>query len=141
MPSNFDPSRFEPIAALSTSISIGQNGPYRLEGLVDLVDHLGVKIAFEGSVDLCRCGRSQTKPFCDGSHVTPTFNGNRDPHRVADRLEVHSGQQATVFDHRGLCAHSGFCTDRLNGVFHAGSEPLVTPSGARFDEILHAIRR
>jgi CDGSH-type Zn-finger protein/truncated hemoglobin YjbI len=141
MPSNFDPSRFEPIAALSTSISIGQKGPYRLEGLVDLVDHLGVKIAFEGSVDLCRCGRSQTKPFCDGSHVTPTFNGNRDPHRVADRLVVYSGQQATLFDNRGLCAHSGFCTDRLNGVFHAGSEPFVTPSGARFDEILHAVRR
>jgi hypothetical protein len=36
---------------------------------------------------------------------------------------------------RGLCQHSGFCTDRLSSVFRAGEEPFVTPSGGRMDEI------
>ncbi|MGH3570797.1 MAG: CDGSH iron-sulfur domain-containing protein [Pseudonocardiaceae bacterium] len=35
---------------------------------------------------------------------------------------------------------SGFCTDRLSTVFHAGSEPFVTPSSGRLDEITRAVR-
>jgi truncated hemoglobin YjbI/uncharacterized Fe-S cluster protein YjdI len=36
--------------------------------------------------------------------------------------------------------HSGFCTDRLSSVFHQGQSPFVTPSGARMDEIVRAVR-
>jgi CDGSH-type Zn-finger protein/truncated hemoglobin YjbI len=117
------------------------DGPYLLEGEALLVDHLGVDIPFGSPARLCRCGRSKTKPFCDDSHLTSGFTGEKDPHRVEDRLDTYAGQQATVFDNRGLCAHSGFCTDRLNSVFHLGEEPFVTPSGARFDEIIQAVRR
>jgi CDGSH-type Zn-finger protein/uncharacterized Fe-S cluster protein YjdI len=46
----------------------------------------------------------------------------------------------TIFDNRGICQHSGFCTDRLSAVFHAGGEPFVTPAGARTDEIITAVR-
>src|SRR5262249_14162920 len=47
----------------------------------------------------------------------------------------------TLHDNRGTCAHSGFCTDRLATVFHLGKEPYVTPSGARFDEIVQIVRQ
>jgi truncated hemoglobin YjbI/CDGSH-type Zn-finger protein/uncharacterized Fe-S cluster protein YjdI len=47
--------------------------------------------------------------------------------------------QLTVFDNRGICQHSGFCTDRLNTVFHTDG-PFVTPSGGRMDEIVRAVR-
>jgi len=116
-------------------------GPYQLEGDAELVDHLGETIAHDGQVLLCRCGRSATKPFCDGSHAMSGFSGAKDPRRAADRLDVYAGQQAHVFDNRGLCAHSGFCTDRLNGAFHVGEAPFVTPSGARLDDIIRAVRR
>jgi uncharacterized Fe-S cluster protein YjdI len=46
----------------------------------------------------------------------------------------------TIFDNRGLCQHSGLCTDRVAAVFHTGSEPFVTPSGGRLDEIVRAVR-
>jgi CDGSH-type Zn-finger protein/truncated hemoglobin YjbI len=123
------------------TLTVSHNGPYLLEGTAVLVDYLGVGIPFNGSAQLCRCGRSKTKPFCDRSHLTSGFTEEKDAHRVGDRLDLYAGQQATVFDNRGLCAHSGFCTDRLNGVFHIGEEPFVTPSGARFDEIVQAVRR
>jgi truncated hemoglobin YjbI/uncharacterized Fe-S cluster protein YjdI len=68
------------------------------------------------------------------------FSGEKDPKRVADRRDAYVGLQVTVFDNRGICQHSGLCTDRLNTVFHSDSEPFVTPSGGRMDEIIRAVR-
>ena len=127
--------------AARTSITVSYNGPYLLAGDIELVDHLGVPIEAPPGARLCRCGRSATKPFCDGHHLTSGFTGEKDMHRIADHREVYEGQAATVFDNRGLCAHSGFCTDRLNSVFHVGAEPFVSPSGARLDDIQRAVAR
>jgi len=122
-------------------IVVVSNGPYVLDRSIPVVDHLGVAIASETPVRLCRCGQSQTRPFCDDSHVTRGFTGGKDPRRVPDKLEVHAGQQAYVFDNRGTCAHSGLCTDRLSSVFHLGREPFVSPSGARLDDLVNAVRK
>jgi CDGSH-type Zn-finger protein/truncated hemoglobin YjbI len=122
-------------------IRVTKDGPYVLRGEVALVDHLGRSIEHDGEVRLCRCGQARTKPICDDACLTNGFTGAKDERRVPDRLDVHAGQAVTVYDNRGLCAHSGFCTDRLPGVFHLGSEPFVTPSGARGDDIVRAARR
>jgi truncated hemoglobin YjbI/CDGSH-type Zn-finger protein len=122
-------------------IVVIRNGPYELDGSIPLVDHLGIPVAAQAPVRLCRCGQSQTKPFCDDSHLSRGFTDNKDPRRVADKLDVYEGQQAHVFDNRGTCAHSGFCTDRLNAVFHLGREPFVSPSGARLDDLVNAVHR
>jgi CDGSH-type Zn-finger protein/truncated hemoglobin YjbI len=128
-----------PDAALALRISY--NGPYLYTGNAPLTDHLGQSVTGDRPVALCRCGRSLSKPFCDGSHVAAEFTGVKDPRRVPDHRDSYQGQVTVIFDNRGLCAHSGFCTDRLNGVFHLGEEPFVTPSGARFDEIIRAVRK
>jgi truncated hemoglobin YjbI/uncharacterized Fe-S cluster protein YjdI len=59
---------------------------------------------------------------------------------VPDRRDTYIGQQVTVHDNRGICQHSGLCTDRLATVFRAGTEPFVAPSGGRMDEIIRAVR-
>jgi len=46
----------------------------------------------------------------------------------------------TILDNRGICQHSGLCTDRLAMVFRADAEPFVAPSGGRMDEIIRAVR-
>jgi CDGSH-type Zn-finger protein/truncated hemoglobin YjbI len=117
------------------------NGPYLLVGKAALEDHLGRAVDVDEPVALCRCGRSQSKPFCDGAHVDAEFSELKDLHRVADHRDTYVGQAAVVYDNRGLCAHSGFCTDRLNSVFHLGEKPFVTASGARLDEIVRAVRK
>lgn len=122
-------------------IVIIRNGPYLLDGSIPVVDPLGVPVAANAPVRLCRCGQSQTKPFCDNSHVDRSFTDDKNPRRVTDKLDVHEGQQAYVFDNRGTCAHSGFCTDRLSSVFHLGKEPFVSPSGARLDDLVNAVRK
>jgi CDGSH-type Zn-finger protein len=48
-----------------------ENGPLVVKGLAKVVDHLGNEFTpppGKEAIALCRCGQSQTKPFCDGSH-------------------------------------------------------------------------
>lgn len=46
-----------------------RDGPYLLRGDFELIDQDGAPIvAGRRTVALCRCGRSQTRPFCDGTH-------------------------------------------------------------------------
>jgi CDGSH-type Zn-finger protein len=60
---------------VTVEIKVRENGPYKVTGDVRLVDGDGNEIdtkPFEkdGSIVLCRCGESKTKPFCDKSHRT-----------------------------------------------------------------------
>jgi CDGSH-type Zn-finger protein/truncated hemoglobin YjbI len=116
------------------------NGPYVVTNAARLVNWLGEEIGTPPQVALCRCGNSAMKPFCDGTHARIDFSDAKDPKRVPDRRDTYEGQQLTVFDNRGICQHSGFCTDRLASVFHTGGDPFVTPSGGRMDEIIRAVR-
>jgi CDGSH-type Zn-finger protein len=55
-------------------IKVRENGPYLVRGPVTLTDADGNPYTIEDeNVALCRCGGSQTKPFCDGSHRTNGF--------------------------------------------------------------------
>jgi CDGSH-type Zn-finger protein len=65
------------------TVRVRDNGPLVVEGPVTVVDAEGR--AFEiapgkPAVALCRCGHSNNKPFCDGSHKTCNFQAaNRAP--------------------------------------------------------------
>ncbi len=54
----------------STKITVNNNGSLRVEGDFEIVDRNGNNYGLQGReiVSLCRCGKSLTKPFCDGSH-------------------------------------------------------------------------
>ncbi len=57
-------------------ITVRTNGPYLLEASgLELRNAAGNAIALpEGTkVALCRCGASETKPFCDGTHKRVGF--------------------------------------------------------------------
>jgi len=120
-------------------IQLQRNGPLLVRSVETITNWLGERLAVSSEVELCRCGGSASKPFCDGTHATNGFDDAKDPKRVPDRQDTYAGQQLTVLDNRGTCAHAGFCTDGVPGVFHAGQEPFITPSGARMDEIIRAV--
>ena len=54
----------------NTKITVLSNGSLKIEGAFEITDKSGTVYNLQGreAVSLCRCGRSQTKPFCDGSH-------------------------------------------------------------------------
>jgi CDGSH-type Zn-finger protein/truncated hemoglobin YjbI len=121
------------------SIRIAAKGPLLVTNVKDIYDWLGQPLPTRPLTALCRCGLSAMKPYCDGSHARG-FDDAKDPKRLADRRDTYIGQQVTIFDNRGTCQHSGFCTDRLSTVFKVDKEPFVAPSGGRMDEIIRAVR-
>ena len=127
-------------AELPCQIQCQANGPYLVTNVENLTNWLGERLPTRPQMALCRCGQSAIKPFCDGTHAEIGFTDEKDSKRVPNRRDTYIGQQATILDNRGICQHSGYCTDRLAGVFHLGEEPFVTPSGGRMDEIIRAVR-
>lgn len=59
-----------------TKITVRDNGPLRVEGTVQLVDAEGNEFEQKTSFSLCRCGFSENKPYCDGSHRRENFESS-----------------------------------------------------------------
>ena len=55
------------------SLRFQEDGPILLNGEVEVLDADGTVIGFQTSAALCRCGKSENKPFCDGHHKTIGF--------------------------------------------------------------------
>ena len=49
------------------------NGPLQIRGNLEVTSGTGRMVARATSVRLCRCGASNNKPFCDGSHARVGF--------------------------------------------------------------------
>ena len=66
-----------------------RDGPYIVRGGVTIVDQEGNEIeAGRQTVALCRCGRSQIRPFCDGTHKLIGFRAPGHSERPADLEEL-----------------------------------------------------
>jgi CDGSH-type Zn-finger protein len=52
---------------------LGASGPLWVRGGIPIESHDGTKYEVRNRVTLCRCGASQNKPFCNGSHATIKF--------------------------------------------------------------------
>jgi CDGSH-type Zn-finger protein len=69
-------------------IKARENGPYKVTGPVRVIDVDGNEydLSDKGeAVALCRCGGSQTKPFCDGTHKRIGFQA---PERAVAASDV-----------------------------------------------------
>ena len=71
----YDKQKSEPVepkcdktVAVIEDPQIGGGGPYRVQGGVPVESVEGKTYEVRNRVTLCRCGKSQNKPFCDSSH-------------------------------------------------------------------------
>jgi len=114
-------------------ITVTKNGPYFVDGVVPLTVESIVcdaegeseswkvesRLADRGSCGLCRCGQSDNKPLCDGSHATSGFDGtetaSRNPYDEA--AVVVAGPRYDLADDRALCSDARFC-HRAGTVWH-----------------------
>jgi CDGSH-type Zn-finger protein len=60
---------------VATKITINNNGSIKVEGDFTICDPSGNEFGLAGrtTIGLCRCGHSNNKPFCDGSHRAAGF--------------------------------------------------------------------
>lgn len=66
---------------MRVTITAKKNGPNRVEvtdGEIKLLDADGKEFDLKGKTafSLCRCGQSQNKPFCDGTHARVNFQAD-----------------------------------------------------------------
>lgn len=64
-----------PLAARNGPLKVtpSKNGPLLLSGNVEIVTGTGHTVNRVTKCALCRCGHSQTKPYCDGTHKKVGF--------------------------------------------------------------------
>jgi CDGSH-type Zn-finger protein/uncharacterized Fe-S cluster protein YjdI len=55
------------------AVTPAPNGPLLLQGAVEICSGTGRTVFRTEKAALCRCGASNAKPFCDGSHVRAGF--------------------------------------------------------------------
>jgi CDGSH-type Zn-finger protein len=70
-------------ASVRTNVA-AKNGPLLIDGEVEIVDQEGHAYGLGGrtKIGLCRCGHSERKPFCDGSHKRSTFQSVVQAHEL-----------------------------------------------------------
>jgi CDGSH-type Zn-finger protein len=106
-------------------IRIAKDGPYIVTGEVPLMRQRIVCDADGESIEwregeaypvsetyaLCRCGRTGTPPFCDGTHGRVGFDGtetaSREPY--LERADWIEGEGIRLSDAPGFCSHARFC--------------------------------
>ena len=103
-------------------IRIIKNGPYLVSGNIPLSEKIiiprgagyiyqeGRALPQRATYSLCRCGKTKTPPFCDGSHVASHFDGTETAckngyHERAARIV---GTGLDLLDD-GRCAFARFC--------------------------------
>ena len=113
-------------------IKVSKNGPYLVSGGIPLSEQIifidsagqshgwreGKKYQLQKNYALCRCGHSQNKPFCDGTHLKVNFDGtetaSREPY--LEQAKEIDGPGLKLTDAQSLCAAARFC-HRAGGIW------------------------
>jgi CDGSH-type Zn-finger protein len=136
-------------------IVVTKNGPHRVEGGIPILrtaiveSERGEPIAWDegpgfhpldASVyEICRCGHSSIKPFCDRTCDTIDFDGTEVADRgpISARRETWEGEAGYVlYDDLSLCTHAGFCRNVQTGVWELVEEADDPEAAAQFSAMV-----
>ena len=70
-------------------VRVRENGPYAVHAQLE-------SAAAEFRVTLCRCGKSNRKPYCDGSHAAAGFSATGEPATIASEPLNERGGPLTI---------------------------------------------
>ncbi len=110
------------------------DGPLDVRDVPNLRDAKGERIENDGNYQLCRCGQSKNKPFCDQSHLIVNFKSFTGYELKHDRIHRYfgevDGQKITIAYNPAFCSHSKLCWRDANGVFDPDKRPWIQPDNA-----------
>ncbi|MFT7003562.1 MAG: glutamate synthase domain-containing protein 2/uncharacterized Fe-S cluster protein YjdI [Sulfurimonas sp.] len=86
----------DPKAGRSPKIKIRKDGPFEIEGSIELRNTKWGEGASREHYALCRCGASKMKPFCDGTHDEVWKYGEDD---CKPKTEAHTAKSTPLEPH------------------------------------------
>jgi CDGSH-type Zn-finger protein len=125
----------------NTTIDIMPDGPFIVNNLDVLENSKDGQIDCKKKVALCRCGASNNKPFCDGSHTKIGFTGVREANLKPSRDKEYAGIDISIFYNAVVCYHAKECVTNLPTVFDSDSRPWVNPNGSDAKSIINVIKK
>jgi len=106
-------------------IIVSTDGPYLVSGDFPLEKEIvvcgkdgiplkwkkGEKYSYKKRCVLCRCGKSNSKPFCDGTHMAIKFDGTETANNKKFLEQCHEivGDKLILRDAPKLCSAARFC--------------------------------
>ena len=121
---------------MAIRVQLKKNGPYIVEGKFSLGES-GPHI--EQRAALCRCGESDNKPLCDGTHKRVGFQ-SEDSGTEAKR-QRYDGEDVSVSFSPSVCIHSAHCVQGAPTVFNVEQEPWVQPDAGTTDQIAKTVAK
>ena len=131
------------------------NGPYYLindmepKVVENLKNFKGDSLSTTVGIALCRCGKSNRKPFCDGTHSIIGFSSQNvnlnenDTNKltIKNKRRDYVGKEITIHDNRKICSHAKECVNNLPSVFKLGSKPWIDSDGSKMQDIINTVRK
>jgi CDGSH-type Zn-finger protein len=131
------------------------NGPYYLindmkpKVIENLKNFKGEPLSTTVGIALCRCGKSNRKPFCDGTHSIIGFSSQNvnlnenDTNKltIKNKRRDYVGKEITIHDNRKICSHAKECVNNLPSVFKLGSKPWIDSDGSKMQDIINIVRK
>ena len=124
---------------MNTKITLRENGPLVVSAPPMLRDPAGSEIVTGEVAALCRCGKSQKKPYCDGSHTAAGFTSAPDHSNIRNNkiqyTGVVDGHKVTISYTPVLCSHAGECSRLAKSIFNPSKTPWITPENGSLEDV------
>ena len=116
------------------------NGPLVVKGLTRLTGPDGEEIEVKPVMALCRCGGSDNKPFCDGTHNDNGFESRGGTPAGKDVLLPYKGEAVTLLFNPRLCSHAAECGARAPKAFDPSQKPWINPDAETVEKLEEVVR-
>ena len=124
----------------SPHIDVRENAFLRVANVTSLTGTDGAAIETKPVMALCRCGMSQNKPFCDGSHKRNEFDGSSPEGGAKEKVLTYRGEEIDIHYSILLCSHAAECGRRLVSVFDQKKRPWIQPDNGSVEDIKAVVR-
>ena len=121
------------------NIELVEDGPYRIADSFQLLDTKRNPIQTHGLVELCRCGDSKNKPFCDELGCKKGFQTADE--NVPENRREYTGVNISVSFDASRCIHVAECLSNAPDVFDVKKRPWINLEGADMERVARVVQR
>ncbi len=116
------------------------NGAYTVKNVNNLINSRSETIGTKPVFQLCSCGGSNNKPFCDGTHRKIGFSSDKVEGRKLDKIDTYEGKEITIYDNHAVCTGAGLCVEHSPGIFNPQRKPWINPDAEEAEKTASTIR-